>query len=114
MRSIIPLVLIVFASAPALAQGTCQQQLDQLSQQWNAIGLPPPSKPGQALVTGKYGHQHTGGEVTFMRNQLQSAGHLCSSGQEHEAMLRMDLVRAYLNLPEVAHPPSHRYSRPKR
>lgn len=113
MRSFVALILALFAATPAIAQGTCQQQLARLSQQWNAIGLPPPSKSGQAMVTGKYGHQHTGGEVTFMRNQLRSAGHLCKAGHEHEAMLRMDIVRAYLKLPEVAHPPSHRYRRTK-
>ena len=111
MRLIIPSLLIVFLAGPAFAQETCQQQLDQLTQQWNAIGLPTPSKPGQALVTGRYRHQHSGGEVTFMLNQLRSAGHQCKAGQEHESMLRMDVVRAYLNLPEVAHPASHHYRR---
>jgi hypothetical protein len=40
------------------------------------------------------------------------AAHLCKDGNEHEAMLRMDVVRAWLKLPEVEHPAAHGYARP--
>lgn len=91
MGWLIASLLIVFLAFPAFAEGTCQQQLDVLSQQFDA----------------RHGHQHMGSVVTFMRDQLRSATQLCDAGQEHEAMLRMDVVRAYLSLPEVAHPASH-------
>jgi hypothetical protein len=93
-RSMTAFILIVSFAGLAFAQPTCQQQLDQLSQQWEA----------------RHGHQHMGPVVTFMRDQLRSAAQLCNAGQEHEAMLRMDVVRAYLSLPEVAHPASHDYT----
>lgn len=97
---------------PLPGEQTCSQELDTLSGQWNAIGLAPAEKPGQSRVTGRGGHFHTGGEVSFMRQQMSKAANLCKHGQEHESMLRMDIVRAILKLAEVQHPASHDYSLP--
>jgi hypothetical protein len=99
---------LAVVSGPAMATHMCQTQLDALTRQWDETGLLPPSKPGQAVVTGRQGHQHTGPEVEYMRQQINRAAHLCSEGKEHEAMLHMDVVRAFLKLPEIAHPPGHR------
>lgn len=96
------------ADAP-LQQQTCSQELTVLSGQWDAIGLPAPGKPGQGRVYGGAGHVHTGGEVNFMRQQLGKAARACKAGQEHEAMLRMDAVRAIMKFSEIPHPASHNY-----
>ena len=99
----------VRAAEPPAGSQACSQELDALSGQWNAIGLPPPEKPGQPRVNGRGGHSHTAGEVNFMRNQIGRAARLCKDGNEHEAMLRMDVVRAILKLAEVQHPAAHNY-----
>ena len=104
----------VRAAEPPAGSQTCSQELTVLSGQWNAIGLPPPEKPGQARVDGRGGHAHTAGEVSFMRNQIGRAARLCKDGNEHEAMLRMDVVRAILKLAEVQHPTAHNYVAPNR
>lgn len=104
----------VRAANPVPGSQTCAQELTVLSGQWNDIGLPSPTKPAQARVAGTGGHVHTGGEVTFMREQFNRAAHLCKDGNEHEAMLRMDIVRAILNLSEVQHPAAHNYAPPSR
>jgi len=84
-----------------------------LGGQWDAIGLPPPTKPGQSRVEGRGGHNHTGGEVDFMEQQLGKAAKSCKAGQEHEAMLRMDAVRAIMKFAEIPHPASHHYVSPR-
>lgn len=45
-----------------------------------------------------------------MRSQIRLALRLCNEGKTHEATLRMDVVRAWLKLPEVEHPVDHRRS----
>lgn len=90
----------------------CSQELVVLSNQWDAAGLPSPAKPGQSRVNGRSGHTHTSGEISFMREQLGKAARACEGGNEHEAMLRMDAVRAIMKFAEVAHPASHNYQRP--
>ena len=96
----------------ALAANDCAGQLDDLGKQWGAIAFPTPSKPNAPITYGNRGHVHTGSQVTFMTDQIRLAAHLCKDGNEHEAMLRMDVVRAWLNLPEVQHPSDHGYTRP--
>ena len=34
---------------------------------------------------------------------------MCRQGNDHEALLHLDIVRAFLNLPEIQHPTDHRY-----
>jgi hypothetical protein len=97
---------------PALAANDCAGQLDTLGKEWGAIAFPTPAKPNAAIAYGNGGHVHTGGQVTYMTNQIRLAAHLCKDGNEHEAMLRMDVVRAWLKLPEVEHPAAHGYARP--
>jgi len=111
-------MMVIIGVGPAIAADTlpgeqnCAQELTVLSGQWSAIGLAPPGKAAQARVSGRMGHVHTGGEVSFMREQFSKAARLCKDGKEHEAMLRMDVVRAILKLAEVHHPASHDYSLP--
>ena len=110
---------ILLGAAPAKAveavpqQQTCAQELVVLGGQWNAVGLPTPGKPAQGRVDGTAGHTHTGGEVNFMRQQLGKAARSCEAGDEHEAMLRMDAVRAIMKFTEIAHPASHHYTLPR-
>lgn len=100
------------ATDPLPGGQTCSQELSVVSGQWTAIGLASPEKPGQARVSGTGGHFHTGGEVNFMREQMSKAARLCKNGKEHEAMLRLDVVRSLLKLAEVQHPASHGYALP--
>jgi hypothetical protein len=97
------------ANAPAAPPATCQQQLDELSKTLSALmpfGL---EKPGQGKVTGHKGHTHTGIDYNYMNTQMRRAQQDCKAGKEHEATLRMDVVRAVMKLPEVEHPASHNY-----
>ncbi len=43
-------------------------------------------------------------------NQLRLALRLCNENKSHQASLRMDVVRAWLELPELQHPADHRCS----
>ena len=102
-------ILLLATGTGAIAQQNCAQQLDDLTNEWNAIGFVNPKQNAQ-IVEGSGGHVHTGAQVQYMKTQMTMAGHLCKKGEEHEAMLRMDVVRAWLKLPEVQHPPEHGYT----
>jgi len=97
------------AAPSAAPPATCQQQLDELSKTLSPLmpfGL---EKPAQGKVMGHKGHTHTGIDYNYMNTQMRRAQQDCKAGKEHEAMLRMDVVRAVMKLPEVEHPASHNY-----
>ena len=89
-------------------QDTCQAAIEQTKSDWQAISLQPASKPG-AMSQGTGGHRHVQAAVDSMRFHLASAVRLCNEGKDHEARLHLDVVRAFLNLPEVQHPTDHNY-----
>ncbi len=96
-------------NAPAAVPATCQQQLDELSKTLNTLMPFGQDKPAQGKVMGHNGHTHTGVDYNYMNIQMRRAQQDCKAGKEHEAMLRMDAVRAVMKLPEVDHPASHNY-----
>ena len=104
--SIATIMLLAGFVHPARSDERCASQLGRLVDEWKSIavpGAPSSGKPGQQA------HEHTELEVEYMRRQIRLALQLCNEGKEHEAMLRMDVVRAWLKLPELQHPADHRY-----
>ena len=105
---------VVLAGGSARAQqqppaaDVCGAELDRFTKEWNAIGLPTGSKPG-SHVTARGGHSHSEMEVSMMMFHERRAVQLCREGKDHEALLHMDVVRAWLKLPDIPHPPSHKY-----
>ncbi|OFX03507.1 MAG: hypothetical protein A3D94_11495 [Alphaproteobacteria bacterium RIFCSPHIGHO2_12_FULL_66_14] len=105
--SIISLMVFATLGGPAKADEACVAELNKLVHDWRSIAVPgvpavgpnPSSKPA---------HYHDAGEVWYMRSQIRLALRLCNENKSHEAMLRMDVVRAWLKLPEVQHPTDHR------
>lgn len=125
-------VFVVSGSA-ALAAETesqdCKAQHDALHKDFAAAGIAPHVKEEQwapytfsahlgwaprsnpkSVVTGNDGHSHTVAALTVIRDQLKTAERLCKEGQDYEAMLRMDVVRHMMKLPEMQHPGAHGYS----
>jgi len=96
-------------TAPGAAPATCKQQLDELSKTLSNLMPFSPGKPSQGQVMGHQGHAHTGIDYNYMNTQMRLARQDCNAGKAHEAMLLMDVVRAVMKLPEVAHPASHNY-----
>lgn len=96
-------LVIATIALPGIARATdtCRKALDDLVSEWRSIAVPGKPEPPD--------HVHTPLEVWYMRGQLRLALRLCEEDKDHEAMLRMDLVRAWLRLPEVRHPADHRY-----
>jgi hypothetical protein len=99
-------------SGPAAPPTTCQQQLVDLQKTWSDVF--PPAKPSAARVQGREGHAHSGIEYAYMSRQFRQATAACKAGEGHAAMLRMDVIRAILKLPEVAHPAARNYQPNKR
>lgn len=77
------------AEADPLGQ-TCNARLNALSAEWDATGYAPPSKPAAARVVGRNGREITGGQYTFIQNQIRSAAQACRAGDERLAAQRID------------------------
>lgn len=118
-RLALPLV-VTFAVALGFAttigaaqtQSTCTAEIEKTRNDWRALNLQPASKPS-AVSKGVKGHEHVQSAVDSMRFHLAEATTLCRYGKDHEALLHLDVVRAFLNLPEIQHPTDHRYLYPK-
>jgi hypothetical protein len=93
----------------AMADDACVTELNKLVHDWTSIAVPGPAATGRDQSSTP-DHEHAAREVWYMRSQIRLALRLCNEGKTHEAMLRMDVVRAWLKLPEVQHPPDHRRS----
>lgn len=109
---IIAALVVVASSCAAYAQQpapqACGAEIDRFTKEWNAIALPTGSKPN-AHVTAPGGHSHIQGEVNIMMFHAKKAVALCREGKDHDALLHMDMVRAWLKLPDLPHPASHNY-----
>ncbi|MDR3435772.1 hypothetical protein [Telmatospirillum sp.] len=92
---------------PAEQPAACQQRLADAWQEWKASPIPTDKAREQAMM--RRGHDHPAMVTNFMQGQLDRAGALCRDGNEHEALLYIDVVRAWLKLPFEQHPASHHY-----
>lgn len=101
----VAIVADIANAQPGLVDDPCKKRFDDLVAEWRSIAVPgsPPENARSAR------HGHTALEVWYMRGQLRLALRSCEQGDDHEAMLRMDVVRAWLKLPEVSHPADHWY-----
>jgi hypothetical protein len=92
----------------ANAEFACTSEIDKTKADWQALALQPASKPG-AMSKGINGHEHIQAAVDSMRFHLSEASTLCKQGSDHEALLHLDVVRAFLKLPDIQHPTDHHY-----
>ena len=103
------LAATLIAVTPALAAVSCTDALADLSKNWASIAVPGPGR--ESAPSEDERHRHTALQVEYMRSQLRLAARQCNEGNDHEALLRMDVVRAWLKLPEIRHPSDHHYRR---
>lgn len=101
---------VAFATAmgSARAQNACKAEIEKTVNDWGAIRLAPAPKPG-AISRGVGSHAHVQAAVDSMRYHLAAARALCKDGNDHETLLHLGVIRAFLNLPEIQHPTDHRY-----
>lgn len=102
------LTAVMLAASIGVAQAACQSEIEKTKNDWRALQLEPGSKPS-SISKGVRGHEHVQAAVTSMRYHLHEAELLCNEGKDHESLLHLDVIRAFLNLPEVQHPVSHHY-----
>jgi hypothetical protein len=95
------LMVLAALGGRAEADEACIAELNKLVADWRSIAVP-------GGVSAAPEHDHDAREVWYMRSQIRLAQRLCGESKVHEAMLRMDVVRAWLKLPEVRHPTDHR------
>lgn len=107
-----PLVLAAGMVAAGIgathAESVCKSEIEKTVNDWRAIHLEPGSKPS-TISRGVYPHAHVQAAVDSMRIHLAMAKQLCDEGKDHESLLHVDVIRAFLNLPEIQHPADHRF-----
>ena len=77
---------------------TYRPDLDRLAGDFRAIGFQDVVKPGQAHVRGMAGHDHTGGQVKYMQEQIRLAYADCAAGNDPAVRERIDAVRSMLRM----------------
>jgi hypothetical protein len=109
MKTLILAAAALAATIPAAhAEFACNSEIAKTVSDWQAIKLVPTPKPA-AISKGVGTHAHVQAEVDSMRFHLGAAKSLCREGQDHESLLHLDVLRAFLALPEIRHPSDHRY-----
>jgi len=98
----------IAALGMAHAENACNSEIDKTKAEWQALALQPAPKPG-TMSKGVNGHEHVQSAVDSMRFHLAEATTLCKQGEDHAALLHLDVVRSFLRLPEIQHPADHRY-----
>ncbi len=98
--------LLAIAATPASAAPACEAQVAEMQAAWKAVPHPY-SKLAEKKT--RADHDHNAMSETYMNGQLRQAESLCKGGNDHEALLRLDVIRAWLKLPEIAHPVEHNY-----
>ena len=106
--AILATCLVMLTGTAALAAPACNAEIDKTVADWKALHLESGGKPS-SMARGVNGHHHIQSAVDSMRIHLDAAKDLCKAGNDHEALLHLDVLRAFLQLPEIAHPTDHRY-----
>lgn len=89
---------VVSFAAPVQAKGkACEQVVQSLKSEWDAIGFQTPSKPGAMRVQGKLGHENSAGQVAFMKAEIKKAEADCAAGKQDQALQRVSSVHSLLN-----------------
>ena len=84
------------AIAQPVPKGSCRDAVTALAAEWNEIAFTQPSKPSQAIVTGRQGYVTTGADFNFMSGQIRSAHMACDRGDEATAMQDIAAVQDIL------------------
>lgn len=101
-------VTMIASVGTVRAQSACGKNIAQTKADWQGLQLEPASKPG-AISRGIEGHEHVQAAVDSMRYHMAEATRLCKEGKDHESLLHLNVVRAFLELPEIQQPADHRY-----
>ena len=109
LRVLVMIAVLAGLCGEAKADDACVAELNALVRDWTSIAVPGTATTGTGPSSTPE-HEHDAREVWYMRSQIRLALRLCNEDKTHEAMLRMDVVRAWLKLPEVQHPADHRRS----
>lgn len=102
----VALAVTVAVPASASPAPACEAQVAEMQAAWKAVPHPY-SKLAEKKT--RADHDHNAMAETYMYGQLRQADAQCKGGNDHEALLRLDVVRVWLKLPEIAHPTEHNY-----
>lgn len=102
------ILAFTLAASVGTARADCKSEIEKTKNDWAALRLEPGSKPS-SISKGVRGHEHIQAAVMSMRVHLHKAEALCAAGNDHEALLHVNVIRAFLDLPEFQHPTSHYY-----
>jgi hypothetical protein len=109
MKTLILAVAALAATIPtAHAELACNSEIAKTVSDWQAIKLVPAPKPA-TISKGVGTHAHVQAAVDSMRFHLATAKSPCSEGRDHESLLHLDVIRAFLALPEIRHLVDHHY-----
>ena len=90
-------VMAIYSRAAESAPLSCRDAVKSLGAEWDAIAYPEPSKPMEAIVHGRNGHQSSGSDILYMRTEIRHAVEDCDVGRNDAALRRVEAVQALLD-----------------
>lgn len=90
-------LLVQASNAQAADPKMCEQVVQSLKNEWNAVGYTTPSKPTAMRVVGKLGHENTAGQIISMQRQMAEADADCKAGKQDEALQKVASIHDLLD-----------------
>jgi len=91
------LMLQASAAEAATSSQTCNQVVQSIKNEWKVVDFATPSKPTAVRVAGKYGHENTAAQISYMQGQIKQADADCKAGRQQVALQRVSSVRDLLD-----------------
>jgi hypothetical protein len=92
------LAACVLTAGVGTVRAACNSEIEKTKNDLRSIRLEPASKPSGSRKV--FTLMST---VDSMRYHLAEAEALCKEGKDHESLLHLDVLRAFLMLPEIQH-----------
>ncbi|HEY7991388.1 MAG TPA: hypothetical protein VID77_08355 [Stellaceae bacterium] len=90
----------VLAMSFARAENVCNVEISKTKSDWQALHLQPVNTP-HTVLKGIPGHQHLESDISVAEYHLGRAEMSCNEGNDHLALVHLNVARAILNLPEI-------------
>ncbi len=95
-------VMAIYSRAAESAPLSCRDAVKSLGAEWDAIGYPEASKPMEAVVLGRNGHENSGSDIRYMRTEIRHAVEDCDVGRNDAALRRVEAVQSLLDRKSIA------------
>ncbi len=85
------------AKSAAAPKNVCAEVVQSMKNEWRVVDFPTASKPSAVRVQGKYGHENSAAQISYMQNQIKQADADCKAGNQQSALQRVSSIHDLLD-----------------